>query len=981
VNSIHTRRLLGSLSLLVFAAAFSVAATTVWTGNGANSKWGLAGNWTNGSPSANRNLQFDGSNTVNLNNLNNLAIRSITFNSGASAFTLQGAGVSLGSGGLTNSSSVTQTVNFLLSPLSLSTAQHWNAASAALIVNSAVNNGGNLLTVTGANDTSISGVISNSGGITKNGAGALTLGGVNTYSGDTTIKNGTVRISDDANLGTGDIALSGGTLQTTAAIASGKTISVSGNNNAVDTNGFDSTLSDAITGGGRFVKSGNGVLTLAGVNTYLGRTSIDGGTLSISEDANLGNAASSLRFNTGTLLTTAGITSARNIRLTTGGGTIDTNGHDSTLSGVIRGAGGLTKLNSGTLTLAGINTYRGDTVVNGGTLQAASAVAFSSHSAVVLANAAGVTLDLNSIDQTIGSLAGGGPLGGDVALGSATLTTGVNNTSTQFDGTINGSGALVKTGTGTFTLTGVNTYAGGTTITGGGAIQVSGDQNLGDVSGPLSFDSGTLNASTIDSSRDLTLNAGGGTLDLNSTKPNVVESCQLPQPPAGCTWVVHHPGCILTPDCSVISNATIPTAHPSVSVTILADAMYSGDITGAGHLDLINNTRSGGSFLLSGASNTYSGGTSIGVVNVYAGAANVFGTGAVTLDSSYVKFNGYDQTIGSLSGDQSSQVVIDGAMLTTGSENTDTTFAGFIWDNQNGGKLVKEGTGIFTLASVNNYRGGTTVNGGTLKAGVQNALGFGRITLNNSTTLDLNDHDQIIASLADDASGTRVLLGSATLATGRDNTDTTYSGIISGSGAVIKQGTGTFTLAGANTYLGGTAINGGTFDSNGFDSTLAGDIDGTAGFTKTGAGILTLSSLNNTYSGGTIVNGGTLQAGAQNAFGSGRVTLAHSSTLDLNTFDQTICSLADAASGTRVTLGSATLRTGSDNTSSTYAGIISGIGSVVKEGSGTFTLSGANTYFGGTAINGGTLAISNDNNLGNAIGRLIRLCEHLGGSR
>jgi autotransporter-associated beta strand protein len=121
------------------------------------------------------------------------------------------------------------------------------------------------------------------------------------------------------------------------------------------------------------------------------------------------------------------------------------------------GAGGITNLRN-------INTNRGGNAIADG-------------SAVTLANTAGVSLTLNGISETLGSLAGGGTTGGWVALGSGTLITGGNNTTTTYSGIISGApgapggtdGALTKVGTGVMTLSGANTYA-GPTIVGAGTL-------------------------------------------------------------------------------------------------------------------------------------------------------------------------------------------------------------------------------------------------------------------------------------------------------------------------------------------------------------------------------------------------------------------------------------------------------------------------------------------------------------------------------
>ncbi|HEY3642560.1 MAG TPA: autotransporter domain-containing protein, partial [Xanthobacteraceae bacterium] len=145
-----------------------------------------------------------------------------------------------------------------------------------------------------------------------------------------------------------------------------------------------------------------------------------------------------------------------------GARTLTLSNASSTFAGAINGTGGGLTLTAGTETLTGTNVYTGATTVNGGTLQAGAANAFSPFSAFTVAS--GATLNLAGFNQAIGSLAGAG----GVTLGSATLTTGGDNTSTTFSGAIGGTGgALVKLGSGTFTLSGANTYTGGTTITAG----------------------------------------------------------------------------------------------------------------------------------------------------------------------------------------------------------------------------------------------------------------------------------------------------------------------------------------------------------------------------------------------------------------------------------------------------------------------------------------------------------------------------------
>ena len=118
------------------------------------------------------------------------------------------------------------------------------------------------------------------------------------------------------------------------------------------------TLLPVISGDGQ-ISAYNGTTVLTGDKTYSGGTNLNGGTLSVSRDTNLGAASGPLNFNGGALATTASFDTARTTTLNACGGTIDVaNGSTLTMNGVIGGGGALTKADSGTLALTGNNTYR-----------------------------------------------------------------------------------------------------------------------------------------------------------------------------------------------------------------------------------------------------------------------------------------------------------------------------------------------------------------------------------------------------------------------------------------------------------------------------------------------------------------------------------------------------------------------------------------------------------------------------------------------
>ena len=134
----------------------------------------------------------------------------------------------------------------------------------------------------------------------------------------------------------------------------------------------------------------------------------------------------------------------------------------------------------------GLNNYSGNTVVSAGSLRAGAAGVFNSTSNVSLGN--GANLNLDGHDQTIASLSGSG----SVLLGGGILTTDTGSNTTM-SGVISGTGGLVKSGTGTLTLLNTtSSYSGGTTVNGGGTLIIADNSNLGDASGGLVLNNGTL---------------------------------------------------------------------------------------------------------------------------------------------------------------------------------------------------------------------------------------------------------------------------------------------------------------------------------------------------------------------------------------------------------------------------------------------------------------------------------------------------------
>ncbi|WP_205048978.1 fibronectin-binding autotransporter adhesin ShdA [Salmonella enterica] len=255
-----------------------------------------------------------------------------------------------------------------------------------------------------------------------------------------------------------------------------------------------------------------------------------------------------------------------------------------------------------------------------------------------------------------------------------------------------------------------------------------------------------------------------------------------------------------------------------------------------------------------------------------------------------------------------------GSTFTVTSELDETTAT----SNWNGSKLTKQGDGTLILSNTGNDYGDTEIDGGILAAKDAASLGTGDVTIAENATLALSqgtlDNNvtgggQIVKSGSDEliVTGDNTYSGGTTITGGTltaDHADSLGSGDIdnsgvlkvgegdlentlSGSGSLVKTGTGELTLSGDNTYSGGTTIAGGTLTADHADSLGTGAIansgvlqvgegelentlSGSGSLVKTGTGELTLSG-DNSYSGATTITDGTLIAANVNALGSGNI--------------------------------------------------------------------------------------------------------------
>jgi autotransporter-associated beta strand protein len=547
------------LALAFWIVALSTAqAQFTWSPTPADSTFENGLNWGGSPPSANSNLTFAASTQSSLVFGNNFSASSLTFSGTYPAYTFSTGSsktLSIGSGGISLGGSGAGVTFDPSLALALTAGQTWDIL-------------GNL---------TVAGTISSSPPtfptpLTKTGAGTLTLTGSNTFIGTTTISAGTLQIGaggtsgalpagnviNNATLnynrsdavtvanvidgtgslvqsGTGTLTLTGsntftgttvvsaGTLSIGAGGTSGSLVGNIANNSALRFNRSNAeTYAGIISGSGTLTKLGAGTLTLTGANTYTGSTTLSAGTLALGAANRLADTTA-LSVNSGATFNLAGfsetvgsLAGAGNVTLGAGSLTAGGNNTSTTFSGVLSGTGGFTKAGTGTLTLAGENTYTGPTTISAGTL-VAQAGANRLADTTALSVSFGATFDLDGAPEGVGSLAGAG----NVTLGAGTLTAGGNNTSTTFSGVLSGTGGFTKSGTGTLTLTGANTYSGTTTIS-AGTLQIGAG---GSLNGPVA-NAGTLSftnpatqtlGGVLSGTGGLNVSAGSVTLGANNT--------------------------------------------------------------------------------------------------------------------------------------------------------------------------------------------------------------------------------------------------------------------------------------------------------------------------------------------------------------------------------------------------------------------------------------------------------------------------------
>ena len=533
---------------------------------------------------------------------------------------------------------------------------------------------------------------------------------------------------------------------------------------------------------------------------------------------------------------------------------------------------------------------------------------FTSQSPIVINS--GATFDISNSILSVASISGSS--GSTIQLGSGGLTIGSDNTSTTFAGVISGvGGSLTKVGNGTMTLGTANTFSGATTIS-GGAILLADPNALQNsvvtvgVDNGLAFAVNSANLAGLGGTGAVVMADGASpmTLTVGSGNANTTYSGVLSDNGAGSSLVKTGSGLLAMSGRNTYSGATILNGG-------VYQANDGGGLPAASFLQVNDGTvlQSDGP-----ADFTRTVGTAAGDVQWTGDVAFAANGGKLTVNlnggstlvwgaTPYFLGQGNNLVFGSAMASAETElqnnIDLNGqqrtVIINSGVGGDFATLSGNIVDSAGGGSLYKTGAGLLKLSGNNTFTGGLTLNAGTVQLANAGALNSSNP---NSVTFTAN-------STAD----LQLNGNSITIPVLAQNAANPGSPVIENVNSLLPA---TLTINGAGSFS-GTIRDG----ANSASLSLA--------FNPGASNMYALTGVNS-FSGTASISSGTLQGSSTSL--TGPVALANSSTVQFN----------------QTSYGA-------------YAQSITGIGSLVKTGSGALLLQGANTYTGTTYVSGGTLQI------------------------
>jgi len=890
------------------------------------------------------------------------------------------------------------------------------------------------------------GLIAGTGTLTKSGDGSLFLTGANTFSGGVDFFDGNLKlgvssvlsgpiVSGPVGTGTLRVTASGNTLIATAAglILHNPVNLQAFSLSASAASGNTLNLAGLIAGTGSLAKNGDSTLTLSGANTFSGGFDLNDGTLLLGASSiKSGSSITSGPLGTGTLKftdsgATLGVTGATatlhnpvTINSATNPTVATAGTNRLTLAGLISGSGSFTKTGSGTLTLSGANLFTGGATVSAGSLLlgVSSTVLYQVDAWVITSGAFGTGQLSLAAGTTLAPVAGAGTItlyNRVVLTGNATLGTPGSTDQLRFDtkpdlasglrGSASGRTATIaggvvtlaaSPGTGSLDTANIDTYV---VNTGAGlvfafqsALPVTGiTANTGSYVGVANGILDTVPQGFLSSAYSLiakltpSASAFAGTFGFDSEDP---------LSPATYTGILDFSGFsnsgfdgISTLGSAIIgTGATLfaPSSGPNanklafsasnggtliVDTALLTARNFTGVLIGRedGRADT-------GSVVLSNASNNYVGGTTLKSGTLVVRSATALGTGALTATNSPTAptspANAPKLTT-TLAGNSALGLTLANALV------VNTSYASGAY-----------GLGI---GGIDNF----TLSGALTGTGVIDKYGAGTLTITGDGSAFTGKTNILAGTLQIGNGGTAGSLSgnianAAALAFNRSDA-LTYSGVISGSGSLLKQSAGKLTLTGQSTYTGNTTVTGGILEiltANALPTTtllsLASgttlDVDANqtiAGFFgASGAGATIALDAGKTFTVAMpTANTSTTFAGTVNGAGAFAVGGAGSNVVNLTgTVSHTGGTVV--GSGASLVIGSGGFLTGPITTTGTLgfgatgtqtlSNLISGSGGLSVT-AGTTTLTANNTFTGPSTITGGKLFITGTNTGGGSV--------------
>jgi len=847
-----------------------------------------------------------------------------------------------------------------------------------------------------AGSTVVVTTITGKGKVVQNGQNTVLLSAASTYEGGTDLNAGVISVAEDDALGaaTSDLNFNGGTLQILypwmQSTAHTINWSASGGGFDIDDAGNTFTITQDLAGSGALTKKGAGTLALTGLSAFAGAVAIDNGKLQIGDGGP-----------TGELGAGPSVTIANGASLV-----LDRTGNDLVIGQTISGQGQLVQQGAGTTVLTADNQYTGDTIISAGTLQLGNgggAGSVDTDSVIDISANAQLVINRGSVYSFDNKTTGDGKV---VVDGSGTVT--FTNTASDYSGgtelvsgklqigsdNVLGNGDLILNG-GTLSTESPFAMTRDISVLGADSDFEIGRPNDLQLTGKLTGDNSSAFTKTgdgrliFDQSADAsgfagTVSVNEGALLVNSNK-------------FGGKVIVNSGGTLAgtgtVGDTSVLAGGTLAGKFGTT-------LMISGDLT----------VNTGSTVDVNIGATTFE----TGMFNV-TGNLTLNGTLAVTTSGSAAPgiYRIFDYNPTKTMDDTGFQLgTVDGALANPDDWKIEDTNPGqinlvnmqgmtfVVWDGSRtiDGDGVHGGDGTWDVATTNwkDYQ----------SQSINDKWTDGSVAVFKATpgTVNIDDNagDVNAAGLVFETDNYHITGGPLNLVQGTGGTTpfiqvgvnsradeiptATIDSVLHGQYGLNKTGNGTLILTKNADYSGKTTISAGTLQlgDNSSEGMVETDIDlkrdsygngalvfkrsndvdfrhsisGEGEVFQSGSGTTTFFA-SSSFSGGLTVEAGTVKAGiADTAFGSGRVAVENGATLDLDIFNETVGGLIgnkDDKGDGEIHLGTGTLTLNQDF-GSEFSGEISGTsGGLVKNGTGTLTLSGQNSYSGATSVNSGSL--------------------------